>query len=111
MIEKIVYDFLNKELGYPAYMEFNDSMPDTFVVIEKIGSSEDDHLETSGVAIQSYAPSLYETAKLNQKVKETMEKIVSLPHVAACNLVSDHNYTDTYNKRYRYQAIFDIVHY
>jgi hypothetical protein len=55
--------------------------------------------------------SLCGAALLNEKVKEKMEKITELDDICKCDLNSDYNYTDTNRKKYRYQAVFDIVHY
>ena len=63
------------------------------------------------LAIQSFSTSLFGAASLNEQVKETMEQIIELDDICKCELNSDYNYSDTNKKRYRYQAVFDIVHY
>lgn len=63
------------------------------------------------IAIQSYADSMYEAAELNERVKTVMADAVALDDITKVDLNSDYNYTDTANKRYRYQAVFDITHY
>lgn len=82
-----------------------------YVLIEKTGSGETDHIKRATFAIQSYAGSLYSAALLNENVKEVMKNIVDLDEISKCSLNSDYNYTDTGRKKYRYQAVFDIVHY
>ena len=37
--------------------------------------------------------------------------VVEKTGVGACRLVRDYNFTDTANRRYRYQAVFKIVYY
>jgi len=112
MIEKTVLDYLNGKLNIPVYMEIpekNISYP--FVVIEKTGTSMDNYIKKATFAVQSYAATLYQAAQINETIKETMLDIISLDEVSKCTLNSDYNYTDTSKKRYRYQAIFDLVHY
>ncbi|OOV85805.1 hypothetical protein BTA35_0216720, partial [Oceanospirillum linum] len=62
-------------------------------------------------AFQSYAPSMYEAAVLNEAVKETVEGMIELDEISKIKLNSDYNYTDTTTKEYRYQAVFDMNHY
>lgn len=111
MIEFLILNYLKGE-GFDAHMEMPKNTPSfPFVVIEKTGSSSEDHIETSTLAIQSYAGSLYEAALLNDRVKEAMANAVSLPDITKVIRNGDYNYTDESTKRYRYQAVFDIYHY
>ena len=48
---------------------------------------------------------------MQQEYKEAMEKIIERNDTSKCELNSDYNYTDTARKRYRYQAVFDIVYF
>jgi len=111
MIEKFLYDYLNRVLKVPAYMEEPENPPEKYVLIEKIGSSEDNYISSAVIAVQSYGISLYETALLNEDVKKAMRKSVQFPRISRCKLNSDYNHTDTETKRYRYQAVFDITFY
>ena len=111
MIEQTILDYLDDTLTEPCYMEEPEGI-DTFVLLEKTGSSLSNYVYSATFAIQSYATSLYEAAELNEKVKAAMLTIADeLNTVSKCNLNSDYNYTDTTKKRYRYQAVFDITHY
>lgn len=112
MIEKVLYDYLNNELSVPAYMELPaDGYPSSYILIEKTGSSRENHIERATIAIQSIAPTLYEAACLNQDVKDALDNAVELGAIASVRLNSDYNYTDQQKHEYRYQAVFDIVHY
>ena len=63
MIEKIVLDYLNRELDVPAYLEEPEKLTaDRYVLIEKTGSSRSNYLKKATLALQSYAGSLYEAA-------------------------------------------------
>lgn len=112
MIEKIVLDYLTDLLDVEVYMEYPSKAPTSFVLIEKTGSGQKGRgLYEATIALQSYGSSMYEAAKLNEKVKVAMQDIVELSSVSKSTLNSDYNYTDTLTKQYRYQAVYDLVHY
>lgn len=111
MIELLILNFLKDE-GFTAYMQMPEKSPSfPFVIIEKTGSSRYNRINTSTIAIQSYADTMYEAAVLNDQVKTAMEEAVGLDEITKVSLNSDYNFTDTRTKRYRYQAVFDITHY
>lgn len=110
MIEQTILDYLNDTLTEPCYMEEPEGI-DTFVLLEKTGGGESNHVYSAMFAIQSYDTTLHKAAKLNEKVKTAMEGITELNEICKCKLNSDYNYTDTTKKRYRYQAVYDITHY
>lgn len=112
MIEKVVLDYLTTKLTpTPVYVEIPKDTPVKFVLIQKTGSSRSNLLESATIAVQSYDSSLYNASVLNEAVKEAMYELPSVKEVSKCDLNSDYEYTDTVSKRYRYQAVFDIVHY
>lgn len=110
MIEVIVLNYLNSVLDVPVFAQRQNEEPDEFVIIEKTGSNEVDCIDSATIAIQSYSDSLIHAIKLNAKVKEAMKNIVELGTVSDCSVNSDYNYTDQTEKKYRYQAIFDITY-
>lgn len=111
MVENLVLDYLNSALNAPCYAEVPEKRPERFVVVEKTGSKPSEHLFYSTFAIKSYGPSLFEAAQLSRDVVTAMAMLTLLDEVSRCDLNSEYNYTDTGTKAYRYQAVFDIVHY
>lgn len=111
MIEVVILNHLNSVLSVPAYMEIPKDQPESFVVLEKTGSGKRNRLCSATFAVQSYAPTMYAAASLNEEAKAAMESAVELNEVTSVALNSDYNYTDTASKKYRYQAVFDIYHY
>lgn len=113
MIEKTVLDFLDEELEYPVWMEIpeGETLPDKYVLLEKIGSSSGDHIRSAVFAVQSYADTLENAAQLNDTVKEVMDRLIELNEVTRSKLNSDYNFTDREKKKYRYQAVYVITHY
>ena len=111
MIEKIILDYLGEHLDVPVYMEEPIDKPDSYVLIERTGSSETNLIETTTLALQSYGASLYEAAALNIEVKAQIRQAVELPTVSGVYINSDYNFTDTETKRYRYQCVAVVTHY
>ena len=109
MIEKIILDYLNDKAPVPAYMEKPETEPTQYILIEKTVSGRANHIDSATIALQSYADSLFDAASLNEKVKAIMYDIDELDEVFSVRLVRDYNFTDTTKKKYRYQAIFDLV--
>lgn len=113
MIEKTIYDYLSVRLPIGVYMEIpaGGATP-PYIVIQKTGSGlVDGVVSQATLAIQSFGGTLYEAAQTNELVKALMAHTVELPQIARCRLNSDYNFTDTASKAYRYQAVFDIIHY
>lgn len=111
MIEIIIKNFLDTHLSVSSFLEKKGEMLSSYVLFEKTGSSKSNHLLSSTFAFQSYAPSMYEAAKLNEELKKVVEQLIELNEISDVSLNSDYNFTDTETKEYRYQAVFDINHY
>lgn len=111
MIELIIKEFLDGQLDVPSFFEHQTELPDRYVLIEKVGGNAHNRLKSATVALQSYAPSLYEAATLNEQVKAVLSEFDTVDAVSGVHLNSDYNFTDTDTKSYRYQAVFDINYY
>lgn len=111
MIEIIIKDFLYKNLSVPSFLEQPKKKPKRYVLFEKTSSSKVNHVESTTIAFQSYAESLYEAAKLNEELKHVIENMIISSDISKVTLNSDYNFTDTETKEYRYQAVFDMTHY
>ena len=109
MVETIILNHLSDRLAVRVCMEIPAENPPRFVLIEKVGGGERDLIQTATLAIQSYAESMYQAAALIEQVKTAMRDAVTLDSISRCEINSDYNYTDTTKKKYRYQAVFDIV--
>ena len=111
MIEEVILGYLDAALSVPCFMEMPEDKSDSFVVIEKIGSSITTRITKATFAIQSYGASLYDAAALNEQVKEAMDSMIVRDDISKVELNSDYNYTDTALKHYRYQAVFVVTYY
>lgn len=111
MIELIIKNYLDGHLDVPSFLEKRSDMPATYVLFEKTSGSQSNHIKNATFAFQSYAPSMYQAALLNEKLKEVVLSLDTLAEVSGVSLNSDYNFTDTETKEYRYQAVFDINYY
>ncbi len=111
MIEIVIKEYLDGHLSVPSFLERPKKPPKSFVLFEKTSSSKSNYLLAATFAFQSYAPSMYEAAVLNEELKEVVESMIELDEISKIKLNSDYNFTDTETKEYRYQAVFDINHY
>lgn len=109
MIEKTVLDYLAKSLDVPIVMEVPEKLSGKFVKIEKTGSNTEDYINRATLAIQSYAPTLYEAAELNEAVKDALDVMAETEDISRAKLNSDYNFTDTARKLHRYQAVYDFT--
>lgn len=111
MIEVILRNYLLEVLDEEVYFSYPENAPSDFVLIDKIGSGERDHLPSSTFAFQSYSDSKYGAIVLNDKVKLAVKNSVQLTEVSGVQLNSDYNFPDLARKKQRYQAVYDINHY
>ena len=110
MIEIIVLNYLNEKLSVPAYMEKPERPPKRYVLIEKVGGTRENFINTATVTLQSYAESLFLAATINEEVKVAMDNLIELDSVGSSHYNTDYNFTDTDKKKYRYQAIYHITY-
>lgn len=112
MIETVLLTYLNSYgLSATVYTEQPEVKPSAFFVIEKTGGALINQIAESDISIQSYAPTMYLAASMNEEIKEAMRNAIELDEISSVELNSDYNYTDTDSKTYRYQAVFVITHY
>ena len=112
MIELDIKNFIDENLDYPAYMELPTNPPDIFFIIEKVGGSQDTHIDNAMVTIQTYAPSMYLAASITETLKDSMlNDFILLSNISKVELNSSYNYPDTRVKKYRYQSLFEIYYY
>lgn len=113
MIEKIILDALERATEIKGCMEIPMDPPPYFFLIEKTGGgARNSQQRTATVAVQSYAPTLLEAAQLNDEIVGVMRELqFTEDSIITCELNSDYNFTDQNTKRYRYQAVFNLVYF
>lgn len=118
MIEATLIQYLidKTSAGKNVFAERQKETPAKYILIEKTGSSTENMIPTSTIAIQSVVDSLQggkmlDAMTLNDEVKAAMNEIIDLDVIVKVNLNSDYNYTDDSTKEYRYQAVYQVTHY
>lgn len=111
MIEKILYDYLKAYslLNVPVYMDIPAKPGNKFVSVEKIDAGKTNKINACTVVINSYADTKYNTIELSSIVKQAMEDLGETSSlVFSCELGGESDKTDTANKKYRYETIWNI---
>jgi len=111
MIEKIILDYLTAQLTVPVYMEIPSNRPNKFIVLRKLGGGLTNGVKAATIAVETYANSLYDSALLNEIVKEKLLDAISLDTVTSSNLGGESSNIDTATKSYRYESIFNFYYY
>ena len=111
MIEQTVYDFLRASLDVPCYLMRPENVTAPYVMIEKTGGNVSNHVYRSTFAFQSYGKDLLEAAELNEMVKKAVEDMIACTEITGVRYNTDYNFTNTADKKPRYQTTFDIYHY
>lgn len=109
MIEATVIGYLEVTTGIPAYAERPKKPDPEYLLIERTGAGEENLIRRVTIAVQSYADSLVRAAEINALVETAMKEITDLDGISKCKLNSSYNFTDTESKKYRYQAVFNLI--
>lgn len=111
MIELTVKQFVEASLPVPLFMEYPEDPPDSFVVLRKGDSGRDNFLDSAMIVADSYGQSLLEAARLNELVKSILDNLILLDSICGSRRGGDYPAYDTTNKRHRYQAVQNLLHY
>lgn len=110
MIETTIRDFLKAELDVPVYMEILEKPAKSFVTIQKMDAGKKDHIKAATISIEAVAETKYKTALLSEQVVEKMEELGESDYVFSTELGGESDNTDTANKKYRYETIWNIFY-
>lgn len=110
MIEERVKTYLDSKVTVPVLMEKPEDGSTTFVLIERTGMTVSNLIVQTSVALQSYAPTMYGAAKLDEAVRGAMDELSRESDIFASKLYSSYNHTNTQTKSYRYQSVYTIAH-
>ena len=98
-------------LGYRAYLEQPEDKTGDYIVIDKVGESENEKLRSARFAFQSYSASRYNALLLNDKLEEDIKGIITDDRISKIEFVTSYPFNDMATKQYRYQAVFEIYYY
>lgn len=110
MIEKIVLDYLKEALEMDdIYLELPNELPDSFVVFHIIGRGKEDQINAVTIEFYSYGRTKFEAATLDERLREAMEDIATLPDIS-CRFGGGNDSPDETIKRPRYRAYFNLFY-
>jgi len=109
-IEEKIIEYLTDK-GYAVYAERPPNPPEQYLIIDRISGEIRNYLYRAQVAIQSNAPTLAEAMRLNERVTRDMLRFTECDDITHSSLENTYNYTNTADKQYRYQAVFNLYYY
>ena len=110
MIEVDVIKYLSQTLGVSVTGEKPTKKPNEYVVIETIDGGRTNLINAVTISIMSYAGTLLNASKLNDRVREAMYDIVALDDISSCKLGGGSQAIDKQTKEYAYESIFNLVY-
>ena len=111
LIEEYIAQYLSQQLEQPVSGTVPHPMPESFVTVERTGGRNENLIRSATLVVQCWAQSMDAAANLCEAVTTAMEAANALPEISRCSLNSSYNFTDTSTKRFRYQAVFDLVYF
>lgn len=111
IIEEFIIDYLANKVNTPSYAEFpTGKIPDSFLVVRKIDGGRRDLIEAATISIVCYAETKYKATVLEDVVKAAMYDIDSTAEISGVHLGGESDDMDTKNKKYCYEAIFNVFY-
>ena len=112
LIEQTVKDYLDTvfaEDEVPVYLETPQTLPSKFIVFTLIDRGKENHINEATLEFMSYADSKYDSALLDEKLREVMEEIVTYPDIS-CHYGGGNDNPDNTLKKYRYRSYFNLYY-
>lgn len=110
MIEITVKEYLENALGVEVYNSVPAKHGKTWITVERTGGTWEFGKNTAVLAIQSNAPTMYDTIQLNERVIQAMvQGFIQTDLISRVELNATYNYTDDHQPRY--QSVFDVVYF
>lgn len=109
MIEAKVISYLC-ECGFDAFAEEPAKKPKEYVVVRMVDASRTNHIDACSIYLECVSDSMLNAAKYCNDVKNKMYDFVSVDGISSCRLSGSGKNIDTQQKKYRYEAVFNIVY-
>lgn len=112
MIEDYTLRYLSAQLdGVPGAIGQPSPLPPTCFAIKKTDAETTDMIPTDTLSIYAYAPSEYEAAQLNERIKQAMLAMAGQDAICNVAFYTDFSDDDTEYKVPRYQSIYNVTYY
>lgn len=111
LIEELTVMYLSGRMPVRVSGSVPSPMPERFITVARTGGSETNHIRAATIAVKCWSGiSKDDAARLCDNAEKAMKEFISLPEISRCSLNSSYENTDEKTKRWRYQAVFDIVY-
>lgn len=110
-IEVIVLRILAAKLPERIFAEYPPEPPAAFFVLDKLADRETRFVNTASFALQAYAPTKLEAARLIGAARDTLDALIFAKDISAVQPENEAPFPDTRTKAYRYQAVFSVTYY
>ena len=112
MIDTIIRDYLLEQIENIAIVfEQPANRPSSFILLQKIDGGETNKLKASTFSIKTKALKQYDSAVLNENIKDAMLGIAVLDEISGIRQGGEYGRIDTSNTMYEYETIWNIYHY
>lgn len=110
MIEQTVKEYLDTVLeDVKVFLEIPKQMPDKFIVFQLINRGIENRINEATLEFRSYAPTKYEAALLDEKLRDAMESMHEGTDIS-CRLGGGNDDPDTTLKKYRYRCYYNLYY-
>ena len=112
MIEDYTLRYLSAQLdGVPGAIGQPSPLPPTCFAIKKTDAETANLIPTDTLSLYAYAPSEYEAAQLNERIKQAMQTMTDQDAICNVAFYTDFSVVDTVYKFPRYQSIYNVTYY
>lgn len=116
LIEQVVKQYLDgvftgegSDEGVDVYLETPETLPASFIVFRLADRGKENQINAVTLEMMSYAPSKYEAALLDEKLRDAMDNIITLPDIS-CRFGGGNDSPDTSLKKYRYRCYYNLYY-
>lgn len=112
MIEDYTLRYLSAQLeGVPGAIGQPSPLPPTCFSIKKTDGETKNLISTDTLSVYAYAASEYESAQLNERIKQAMQAMDEQDAICNVAFYTDFSDDDTERKVARYQSIYNVTYY
>lgn len=111
MIEKIILNYLLRELSVPVCLEEPRAKENEYVLIRKIDGGIVNQIRNATFDVICISTSLQKSAELAEEVREKMLNAIALEEISSVNVGGEYSDIDTNTKRYAYALTFNFIYY
>ena len=112
VIEDYILRYLSAQLeGVPGAIGQPSPLPPTCFPIKKTDGETKNLISTDTLSVYAYATSEYESAQLNERIKQAMQAMDEQDAICNVAFYTDFSDDDTERKVARYQSIYNVTYY